>query len=304
MKFATSRAALLAAAVTVLAVTATAQTDPDTRVIDYIRDHLRAGEPLIVTDLYNKVFTKPEERRALDKLYKSFFRIPLFVAEYQEKYGAPPTLKTIAEQFDLRDGAAADVLLKVMEADPRVPAFLTRDQATGEITAIDRERIHADAQFGSAIERQLSGWEGRPAPEFTLQGLTGKAVNSADLRGKLTLLYIWFTGCPPCMKETPALVQLSRELSARSFVVVGANADRMLGLPYQDSVRSRYAEEQKINFPLAHWNKESDAAFGGITIYPTLFLIGRDGVVSGHWIGYVTLEDLHRDVTKTLENSR
>src|ERR1039458_7411073 len=137
-----------------------ASTAAEARVLDYIRTHLQPGQPLRVTDLYNRVFTQPDERQALNKLYNAFFRIPLFVANYQEKFKSPPSLAVIAGQFDLHSPGAADVLLRVMESDPRVPRFLTRDPKTGEITHVDVERIKADPKFGQALARQIGGWEG------------------------------------------------------------------------------------------------------------------------------------------------
>jgi peroxiredoxin len=270
------------------------QPDAETRILQYIREHLRPGQPLLVTELYNTVFTRPDERQALDKLYNAFFRIPLFVAQYQEKFGSPPTLKTISEQFDLRAPGAAEVLLQVMESDPRVPHFLTRDSKTGEITHVDIEEIRNDARFGQVLQRQLAGWEGKAAPDFELRGIKGETVSLEQLKGKVVLLYVWFTGCPPCMKETPDLVSLYHDLSARGFGVVGANADRFLGLSYDDEMRLRYIRERKIEFPIVHWTRESDKAYGGISIYPALFLIDRRGVVSNHWIGYVPFSQLRR----------
>ncbi len=287
---------------TTSALAAPGQSDAETRVLDYIRDHLRAGEPLLVTDLYNKVFTKPEERKVLDKLYSAFFRIPSFLAQYQEKFGSPPSLKVISEQFDLHTPGAADVLLRVMESDPRVPPFLARDSRTGEIARLDVEKIRSDPRFGQALERQLAGWDGKQAPDFKLPGLDGGVTESAALRGKVVLLYVWFTGCPPCMKETPALVALEHEFSSRGLAVVGANADRVLGLSHDDAVRRRYAEEQKINFPVVHWTKESDTAYGKISIFPTLFLIDRQGVIIHHWVGFVSPGDLRRAVSEGLAN--
>lgn len=272
------------------------QPDAETRILQYIREHLRPGQPLAVTELYNNVFTRPDERQALDKLYNAFFRIPLFVAQYQEKFGSPPTLKIISEQFDLRAPGAAEVLLRVMESDPRVPRFLARDSKTGEIIHVDIEEIRNDARFGQVLQRQLAGWEGKTAPELELRGIEGDTVSLEQLKGKVVLLYVWFTGCPPCMKETPDLVSLYHELSARGFDIVGANADRFLGLSYDDQMRLRYIRERKIEFPIVHWTRESDKAYGGISIYPTLFLINRKGLVSHHWIGYVPSSELRRAI--------
>ena len=277
-----------------------AQPDAEARVIGYIRDHLRPGEPLLITELA-KTFTEPDERKALDKLYNAFFRIPLFVVQYQSKFGKPPSLKTLTEQFDLKDVQSADVLLRVMESDPRVPRFLTRDPKTGEITSVDVEKIRSIPRFGQAVDYQLGGWEGKPAPDFTLSKIDGGDVSAKALRGKVTLLYVWFTGCPPCMKETPALVALNRGLSGRDFVIVSANADRILGLSYDDAVRHRYVEEQKINFPVTHWTRDADKAYGNISVFPTLFLINRGGTVTHHWIGFTSSEELRQAIDQELK---
>jgi peroxiredoxin len=279
---------------------ASGQADAETRVLEYLREHVRPGQPLVVTDLYNNVFTKPEERQALNKLYEAFFRIPLFLAQYQEKFGNPPDLKVISEQFGLPSTEAADVLVRVMESDPRVPNFLTRNPQTGEIISVDVERILNDARFGNAVKRQLGGWEGRSAPEFKLPGLSGEEIDSSALKGRVVLLYTWFTGCPPCMKQTPELVALSSEFPSGDFIVVGANADRLLGLNYDDSVRRQYAEKQGITFPLVNWTRESDAAYGSISVFPTLFLIGRNGTITHQWVGYVGPDILRPAVLETL----
>ncbi len=279
-----------------------AQSDAETRVLNYIRDHLRPGEPLLVIELYNKVFTQPAERKALDKLYNAFFRIPLFLAQYQEKFGAPPRLAVIAQQFDLPRPEAAEILLRVMESDPRVPRFLTRDPKTREITRVDVEMVRSDPRFGQAVQRQLSGWEGKPAPDFTLPTLDGSKLDSRAVRGKAVLLYVWFTGCPPCMEETPHLVAMHREFAAHGLVIMGANADRLLGLGYDDAVRRRYIQEQNIPFPVVHWSRETDGAFGSVSIFPTMFLLDRKGVIIHHWVGFVRPEDLRRAIPKALEN--
>jgi thiol-disulfide isomerase/thioredoxin len=300
------RVGIVACLLTVVAIGRVAGSQPtgqaaaEKRVLTYIRDHLRPGQPLLVTELYNQVFTQAEERKALDKLYRAFFRIPFFVAQYDEKFGSAPSLQVIAQQFDLPDAEAADVLLRVMESDPRVPRFLTRDPRTHEITKVDVEAIRGDPKFGQQLEHQLSGWEGKLAPDFRLATLDGREVDSGTLRGKVALLYIWFTGCPPCIKETPALVALNRDFAARGLTIVGANADRLLGLSYDDAVRRRYLRDQGANFTVVHWTKESDTAYGGVSIFPTLFLFDRKGIVIRHWVGFVPAEDLRSAVSKGL----
>ncbi len=274
--------------------------DAETRVVDYLRAHIAPGQPLPVTELYNRVFTRPDERQALNKLYNAFFRIPLFVAEYQQKFAKPPSLAVISQQFDFHALGTADVLLRLMEADPRVPRFLSRDPKTGEIIHVDVGAIRSDPQFGRALERQLGGWSGQVAPELKLQRLGGGTVDLLALRGKPVLLYVWFTGCPPCLQETRYLVKLASRFPA--LAVIGANADQVLGLGYDDGVRERYAQEHRINFPIVAWTREADAAYGGISIFPTLFLIDRRGVIRRQWIGFVSEAELQEGTQAVLGN--
>lgn len=280
-----------------------AKGDSQAKILNYIRDHMKAGQPVRVTELYNTVFTSPEDHAALNKLYKDFFRIPMFVVQYQQQYSNPPSLKTIAEQFALKTPEEADTLLRVMETDPRVPKFITRNPKTGEITNVDVEMVRSDPRFAAGAAHELSGWEGKPAPAFDLPAAEGKNLSSEGLNGKVALLYVWFTGCPPCMKEAPALAEIQREFAAKGFEVVGANADDLLGLGISQQARQSYAEKEGITFPIVHWTKESNRAYGGISIYPTLFLIDRRGKIAGHWVGYTSPAMLREAVTKAVAES-
>src|SRR5262249_61273736 len=116
---------------------------------------------------------QPRHEHTPVKLSTAFFRIPFAEAQYKAKLANPPSLSVIAQQFDTPNAEAADPLLRVMESDPRVPHFLTRDPVTHEITKVDVEEIRRDPMFGQKLEHQLGGWDAKPAPDFTLATLDG-----------------------------------------------------------------------------------------------------------------------------------
>lgn len=306
------RAALIAPVLVLVSVLpqaawpASAQTQAESRVVGYLRTHVKPGQPLVVSQLYSQVFTEAPERKALNKLYNAFFRIPLFVAQYRQKFGKPPSLDSISQQFDLHVPGEANVLLRVMESDPRVPRFITRDPKTGQITRVDVAMVENDPRFGQALVRQLGGWRGKKAPDFDLTGPAdrrGEArsdVSSASLRGKVYLLDVWFTGCPPCIKETPELVSLQHDFAPNGFTVIGANADKVLGLDYDETIRAHFRREMKINFPVVDWTRDSDAAYGHVAIFPTLFLVNRQGVILNYWVGYTRGGALRRAIAAGL----
>src|SRR6185436_6844998 len=174
------------------------QPDAETRVVNYLKANVKPGQPVIISDLVNRVFTAPDERQAVQRLYNTFFKIPNAIVEFQTRTKRIPTLKELSDQFAFKVPGEMDVVLRVMESDPRVPRFMTRDARTGEITKIDVATIKADPNFGKAVERTIAGFEGLQAPAFTITQFTGQPLNSSTLTGQPHLVYFWFSGCPPC----------------------------------------------------------------------------------------------------------
>jgi hypothetical protein len=131
--------------------------EAEVRVVEYLKAHVKPGQPVVVSELYNTVFTTPEERAVLNRLFNTFFKMPLYMAQYQKAAGKPPTLAEISEQFRFAVPGQADVMLRIMESDPRMPRFIARDATTGEITSVDVEAILAHPRFGKALERTITG---------------------------------------------------------------------------------------------------------------------------------------------------
>lgn len=262
------------------------QPDAETRIINYLQDNLEPGQRIIISDLVNDVFTTPEERIALDGLYNTFFKIPMFLVQFQTSSGRVPTLQEISEQFVFEVDGQADVMLRIMEADPRIPSFFERDPTTGELTSLDVEPIRDHPQFGRAIERTIGGWEGNAIPPFSIETFGGDSITSASLAGKAHMVYIWFTNCPPCVETAPLLVELYDQYRSAGFEIVAANADRLLELPYDDEVRHEYVEKLGIEFTTAYLSEEMQTALGGITVFPTMFFVDREGVIVRHFMNF------------------
>ncbi len=66
---------------------------------------------------------------------------------------------------------------------------------------------------------------GHPLADFTLPDLQGKPVHLAALRGKVVLLNIWATWCPPCIEEMPSLQRLYDRLHAHGLEILAISID-------------------------------------------------------------------------------
>jgi thiol-disulfide isomerase/thioredoxin len=276
------------------------QPNAETKIVDYLRDSIEQGRLVEVSELVNDVFTTPEERAALGRLYDTFFKIPLFLVQYQNSAGEPPTLRQIADQYVFNGPETANVILNLMAADPRLPRFFERD-ASGEITSISVQPVLDHPQFGQAIERSITGWEGRQIPDFVTETFDGSPFTSDDIAGTPHMVYVWFSNCPPCLQTGPLLVELFDEYKDTGFEIMAANADKFLELPYDDQVRSDYVNRLGMDFTLAHLTSEMHEAYGGVSIFPTMFFVDRDGTVLRHFVNFQEKEILAEAIEATLE---
>ena len=256
----------------------------EVKVVEYLKANTKPGQRVVVSQLYNEVFTTDAERGALNRLFNTFFKLPLYIAQQQQAAGKPPTLAEISEQFRFQVPGQADVMLRIMESDPRMPRFLTRNPVSGEIVSVEVDRILAHPRFGKALERTIAGFEGRPAPAFSATDYDGKPVGSSGLAGQPYLLYFWFTNCPPCVRTSPLLAELHRSYAAKGFRIVGLNADRVLELPYGDDDRRAYAKQQGLAFTLAHLTPEVQEAYGSVSVFPTMFFVDAKGTIVKHFV--------------------
>jgi thiol-disulfide isomerase/thioredoxin len=116
----------------------------------------------------------------------------------------------------------------------------------------------------------------------------GKKVSFSEVTaGKVVLLNIWATWCPPCRKEIPDLVAISNELAAKGAVVFGVSLDQK-GDPVA-SVKT-FAERQNIGYVNIVDNLQIADAYGGIQSIPTTFIIDRQGNVVQKLVGMQSKE--------------
>ncbi len=126
--------------------------------------------------------------------------------------------------------------------------------------------------------------EGRSAPEFRLETMSGDSLSMDDLRGRVVVLNFWASWCVPCRVEHPALLKAHNTYDPEEAVVVG--------VVYQDSKRN--AERFLDRFG-GGWKSVLDpgtrmAIDFGVYGVPETFFIGRDGSIARKHIGPVNWE--------------
>jgi cytochrome c biogenesis protein CcmG/thiol:disulfide interchange protein DsbE len=130
---------------------------------------------------------------------------------------------------------------------------------------------------------------------FNLETLEGKTVSLEGYRGKIVLVDIWDTWCPPCKAEIPHFIELYDEYNDQGFEILGIAAGRN----GEQAVRD-FIKEYDINYPNAMGNAEVFQGFGGIRSIPTTFLIDEDGTIYKKYVGYRPKEVFENDIKALL----
>lgn len=272
-----------------------AQSAVEPRVLESIRRRMQEQGKVTFSDLYNSPAFDAEEKGFLGRLYEIFFAIPAFLKSELESTGKIPRREQIARSFGISSGSV-DLLLAVMEADPRMPDLFEREGK--EITALHLDRIEEFVRNRGNV--QMLQWEGKPLPPFQVTTLQGEPLASRDLQGTSGLIYFWFTGCPPCVRIAPLLAELDRKYSSE-FRMVGLNADRLLGIETTPAEVLQYLRSKGIRFTNAHLDRATHEAFGKVNVYPTLFFFDAQGTIRRHFVNFQNAETLETTIRQLLE---
>ncbi len=124
--------------------------------------------------------------------------------------------------------------------------------------------------------------KGDMLPGMELHDLSGSIVHSRELfKGKVIVFNVWASWCPPCRKEMPDLIKLSRELPKDQFMVVGLAVDKNL-----DDVKAFVHDHQ---LPFSVFLDEGGTAIAapklGIFKYPETLVMNREGKIITKVVG-------------------
>jgi cytochrome c biogenesis protein CcmG, thiol:disulfide interchange protein DsbE len=132
---------------------------------------------------------------------------------------------------------------------------------------------------------------GNPAPDFTVQDAERK-VTLSQYRGQVVVLNFWATWCPPCVEETPSLIQMNNRLKDKGITLLGVSVD-VDGDAYR-----RFIKEHKIDYLTVRDVDQKSNNLYGTFKFPETYIIDRNGVLRRRFIGPVDWNS--REITEFL----
>ncbi len=129
---------------------------------------------------------------------------------------------------------------------------------------------------------------GDMAQDFTLPSLTGEEITLSEFKGKNVFIFFWTEGCVFC--QTNNIVKVNdiylkgKETGLEVFSINIAE-------PIGDA--REFAKQKGLIFPIL---LDRDASVTrkkfGVYVVPTLYLIGKDGVIKDKAYGYLSEDGL------------
>jgi cytochrome c biogenesis protein CcmG, thiol:disulfide interchange protein DsbE len=130
---------------------------------------------------------------------------------------------------------------------------------------------------------------GSNAPGFDATDLrTSRPVTIDDYRGKVVLLNIWATWCPPCREEMPSMERLHKKFAGTDFRIAAVSVDGDAFYPAERQGPNdilRFADGLGLTFDILHDPSGAIRRSYDIFAVPESFVIDRDGVIVKRIIG-------------------
>ena len=135
---------------------------------------------------------------------------------------------------------------------------------------------------------------GKPAPEFDLPPIEGMdgGLKTADLQGRVAMVNVFASWCPPCRQEHPLLMRL-----ARAGVPI-------YGINIKDKPKDARAFLRRLGNPYRRIGADLSGRVSidwGVYGYPETFVLDRTGRVRYKHVGPILARDLETRIVPLLK---
>lgn len=138
-------------------------------------------------------------------------------------------------------------------------------------------------------ERPAAHATGALAPALRLPLLDGDTADLAGYRGRVVLLNLWATWCPPCITELPSMQRVYEAYADDGLVILAVAVDALPGERQADGrivgVVSEFVDRFGLTFDVALDPTGGTERLLGVNYLPTTFLIDRDGRIRVREVG-------------------
>ncbi len=187
--------------------------------------------------------------------------------------------------------------------------LISSDEDLASLREVEGFSAKLDEWKQAAIEKimkhaqeELENGESFPF-EFAATDIDGTEQSLEALKGKVVIVDVWGTWCPPCRAEIPSFIKLQEEYGEQGFQMVGLNYERARDDEANLKLVEDYVAENGINYPCIMGTEEMRAQIPDFQGFPTTLFIDKTGKVRMKAVGLHDYEYLNAIVSTLLAES-
>lgn len=130
------------------------------------------------------------------------------------------------------------------------------------------------------------------APEFeqVTAWPNSKPLKLSDLRGRVVVIHFYALSCANCKRNLPHYNAWQKQFSSDPFTMIGIHRPELEHERDVNVVRQN-AQEQKMTYPIAVDNDSANWNAWANRVWPTVYLVDKDGFVRYWWYGELNWQD-------------
>jgi len=271
------------------------------QAVQYVARHPAKKEPVEPVfhksaDLVRRVLKLKPSLVEEDRDFRHFAATAIFndACAFAREKKTPEALAALREAVDLGFSQidlleSSDELASVRK-DPEFAPFVKEAQAKIKAAA-EKEVQHLLAENESFDF------------DFDVEDINGNKVSKAGLAGKVLIVDIWGTWCPPCKMEIPHFIALEKQFSEKGLQVVGLNSEGDSEGETAVKEVKRFCKKEGVTYPCALITEEFIERIPDFEGFPTTLFLDRTGKVRLKVTGYHDMPFLQAAV-ETLLNEK
>src|SRR3989339_1959416 len=114
-------------------------------------------------------------------------------------------------------------------------------------------------------------------------------------KGKVVIVDLWATWCPPCRKEIPGFINLYKKYKDKGLEIIGVAFDEN-----GQEVVPPFMKAMGINYQV-YLDGGDIARKYDLQAYPTTIVYGKDGKVASKHVGYVSEKEFEDELSNLLK---
>ena len=137
--------------------------------------------------------------------------------------------------------------------------------------------------------------EGEKAPDFEIKDIDGNNIRLSDYEGKVVILDLMATWCPPCIEEMGHLKEIYNEFDSSDVLIMSIDLDTT---ETNEELR-RFKDDYGDDWIFA---RDTDGVGDKYNVdsIPTIVIIDKNGEIAYQNVGLTSSSDLLNEIYKLL----